>query len=190
MEKRMEERNTTEEIIKRHVIFAMTAGAIPLPIADLVAVSAIQYDLIRQLAENYGVDYDSNKGKTLASSLMGAAVARIGSSIIKALPGIGTLLGIGSQVITAGATTYAMGKILESHFSGKGTIDSFNIERVKAEYNELLGKGKEYARSLKKNFSKEDVFETIEKLNQLKESGAISEEEFQKTKERLLKKVG
>ena len=84
----MEEKKNADEIIKMHVIFAMTAGAIPLPMADLVAVSAIQYDMIRQLAELYGADYDSNKGKTLASSMMGAAVARIGSSLIKAIPGV------------------------------------------------------------------------------------------------------
>jgi len=185
----MEEKKSSEEIIKMHVIFAMTAGAIPIPVADLVAVSAIQYDMIRQLADFHGADYDSNKGKTLASSMMGAAVARIGSSIIKAIPGVGTLLGIGSQVITSGATTYAMGKILDSHFSGKGTIDSFNLDSVKVEYNDLLNKGKEYAKNLKQNLKKEDVFVTIEKLSQLKASGAISEEEFQKTKEKLLARI-
>lgn len=185
----MEDKKTTDEIIKMHVIFAMTAGAIPVPMADLVAVSAIQYDMIRQLAESYGADYDSNKGKTLASSLMGAAVARIGSSILKAIPGIGTVLGIGSQVITSGATTYAMGKILDSHFSGKGTLDSFNIDSVKSEYNELLNRGKEYAKDLRQRLKKEDVFITIEKLSQLKASGTITEEEFQKTKERLLARI-
>ncbi len=186
----MEDKKPSDEIIKKHVIFAMTAGAIPIPLADLVAVSAIQYDMIKQLADSYGADYDSNKGKTLASSLMGAAVFRVGSSLIKAIPGVGTALGIGSQVITAGATTYAMGRILDSHFKGNGTVESFNLDSVKAEYNELLKKGKEYAKTVKKNFSREDVFETIEKLNQLKASGAITEEEFQRTKERLLTKIG
>lgn len=186
----MEEKKTADEIIRKHVIFAMTAGAIPLPMADIVAVTAIQYDMIKQLAEFYGADYDSNRGKALASSLAGAAVARIGSSLLKAIPGIGTALGIGSQVITAGATTYAMGSILDSHFQGKGTIDSFNMDSVKAEYNELLGKGKEYAKNLKKSFGREDIFETIEKLSQLKASGAITEEEFRQTKERLLTRIG
>lgn len=186
----MDNKKPSDEIIQKHVIYAMTAGAIPIPLADLVAVSAIQYDMIKQLADNYGADYDSNKGKTLASSLVGAAVVRVGSSLIKAIPGIGTALGIGTQVITAGATTYAMGRILDTHFQGNGTIESFNLDSVKTEYNELLKKGKEYAKTLKKNFSREDVFETIEKLNQLKASGAITEEEFQKTKERLLSRIG
>jgi uncharacterized protein (DUF697 family) len=58
----MEEKKSSEEIIKMHVIFAMTAGAIPIPVADLVAVSAIQYDMIRQLADFHGVDSIQTKG--------------------------------------------------------------------------------------------------------------------------------
>lgn len=185
----MPEDKTIDDIIKTHVIYAMTAGAIPVPVADFVAVSAIQYDLIQKVAEFYKVDYDSNKGKTLATSIAGATVSRMGSSLIKALPGVGTVLGIASQVILSGATTYALGRLFGSHFANNGTLDSLNTDAVKAQYRELVEKGKQYAKDLKKNFSSEDVFSTIEKLKQLKESGAVSEEEFAALKEKLLKKI-
>ena len=42
---------------------------------------------------------------------------------------------------------------------------------------------------MRKKPDKEDIFATIEKLNELKESGAISDEEFEKTKTDLLKKL-
>ncbi len=186
----MEEiKKSSEEIISNHIIFAMTAGAIPVPVADIVAVSAIQYDMIRQLAAFYKIDYDSDRGKTLASSLAGAAVSRLGASAFKAIPGVGTLLGIGSQMVMAGATTYALGKIFEAHFSrGKG-LESLNIESVKGQYRDLLNKGKDYAKELKKTFNRDDVFETISKLKQLKDSGAITDDEFFETKEKLLKKI-
>lgn len=185
-----ENKKNMEDIISTHVIFAMTAGAIPLPVADIVAVSAIQYDMIKQIAEFHKVSYDSNKGKALASSLAGATVSRIGASALKAVPGIGTMLGIGSQMIMAGATTYALGKLFDSQFSRGGSLDNINIDSVKEQYRDLLSKGRNYAKDLKKSFSKNDVFQTIEKLNQLKENGAITEDEFLKTKERLLKKIG
>ena len=184
-----ENKKNIEDIISNHVIFAMTAGAIPVPVMDIVAVSAIQYDLIRQVAEFHNADYDTNKGKTLASSLAGAAVSRIGASALKAIPGVGTILGIGSQMVMAGATTYALGKLFDSHFSGNKSLDNLNLDSLKEQYKDLLNKGKEYARDLKKSFSKEDVLKTIEKLNQLKESGVITEEEFLRTKERLLNKI-
>ena len=185
----MPEEKTIDDIIKTHVIYAMTAGAIPVPIADFVAVSAIQYDLIQKVAEFHKVDYDSNKGKTLATSIAGATAARVGSSLIKALPGVGTLLGIASQVIVSGATTYALGKLFDSHFANNGTLDTLNTDAVKAQYREFVEKGKQYAADLKKSFSKDDVFSTIDKLKQLKDSGAISEAEYESLKEKLLKKV-
>ena len=185
----MENTKKTDNIISRHVIYAMTAGAIPVPVADIVAVSAIQYDMIKQIAEEYKVKYDSEKGKALASSLAGATASRISASFIKAIPGVGTFLGIGSQMLMAGATTYALGRIFDSHFSGNKNLDSINVEAVKKQYREFLEKGKEYAKEIKKNFSRDDVFDTIEKLNQLKSTGAISEEEFRSTKEKLLNKI-
>jgi len=186
MEKKLK---SVEDIVSTHVIFAMTAGAIPVPVADIVAVSAIQYDMIKQIAEFHKADYDADKGKTLASSLAGATVSRIGASALKAIPGVGTLLGIGSQMVMAGASTYALGKLFDSHYSGSRTLDDFNLDSLKSQYNELLSKGKEYAKDLKKSFSKDDVFMTIEKLNQLKNAGAITEDEFRRTKERLLNKI-
>jgi len=185
----MPETKTIDDIIKTHVTYAMTAGAIPVPVADFVAVSAIQYDLIQKVAEFHKVDYDSNKGKTLATSIAGASASRLGASIVKALPGIGTVLGIASQVIISGATTYALGKLFDSHFVNNGTLESLNTEAVKAKYKEYVDKGKEYAKNLKKSFSKDDVLSTIEKLKELKDSGAISEDEFQSLKEKLLNKV-
>lgn len=185
----MPEDKTIDDIIKTHVIYAMTAGAIPVPLADFVAVSAIQYDLIQKVAEFHKVEYDSNKGKTLATSIAGAAAARMGSSLIKALPGVGTVLGIASQVIVSGATTYALGKLFDSHFANNGTLDTLNTDAVKAQYKEFVEKGKQYARDLKNSFSKDDVFSTIDKLKQLKDSGAISEAEYESLKEKLLKKV-
>lgn len=185
----MPENKTIDDIIKTHVIYAMTAGAIPVPVADFVAVSAIQYDLIQKVAEFHKVDYDSNKGKTLATAIAGASATRLGASIVKALPGIGTVLGIASQVIISGATTYALGRLFDSHFANKGTLDNLNIEAMKAKYKEYVDKGREYAKDLKKSFSKDDVVSTIEKLKELKDSGAISEAEFESLKEKLLKKV-
>ena len=185
----MDEPKKPDNIISSHVVYAMTAGALPVPVADIVAVSAIQYDMIKQIAEAYGAAYDSEKGKALASSLAGATVSRIGASFIKAIPGIGTFFGIGSQMLMAGATTYALGRIFNTYFSGNKNLDNFNIDTVKNQYSEFLAKGKEYVRELKKNFTRDDVFDTIEKLSQLNASGAISDDEFRRTKERLLNKI-
>ncbi len=180
---------TIDETIKKHVIFSMTAGAIPIPLVDLAAVTAIQLDLIKDIAELYDIPYDKNQGKSIASALAGASFARFGASIIKSIPGIGTLAGLASQVILSGASTYALGKIFESHFSADGNLFTLDTDAVKGKYKEYLQKGKDFAAGLRKDGEDEDVLATIEKLQKLKESGAITEEEYQKTKKELLKKV-
>jgi len=180
---------TTDEIIKSHIIFSITAGAIPIPLIDIASVTAIQIDLLKQLAKFYSIEYDEHKGKSFASSLAGATFARIGASLIKAIPGVGTLLGLGSQAILSGASTYALGKIFDSHFSENGDFNNFNLDSMKEQYQKLIQSGKDVAKDIKNNLKNDDVYETIEKLNELKEKGALSETEYQKTKEKLLKKI-
>ncbi len=195
----MEETPKTEEqpikegnidsIIKKHIAFSITAGAIPIPLVDFVAITAIQLDMLKQISDFYGVRFDRNEGKSLASSMIGVSIAKIGASFIKAIPGVGTVAGIGAQVILAGASTYALGKVFELHFANEGTLANFDPKKMKKEYDGFLAKGKGIAKKMKEDSTQEDVFNTIEKLKQLHESGAITEEDFEKTKKKLLEKI-
>lgn len=179
-----------QEIINNHIVFSMIAGAIPVPLADIAAVTAIQLDMIKQIAKHRSIDYDENTGKSFASSLAGATFAKIGASLIKSIPGIGTILGIGTQVVLSGASTYALGNIFDNHFSQGGTLLNFNTDKVKTKYNELLDRGKKMARKLKKELKKDDTYRTLEKLKALKENGSITEQEYETTKKKLLDRIG
>ncbi len=189
MEQQGQGNATTDKIITNHVIFSMTAGAIPLPLVDVTAVTVIQLDMIKQLANHYGAQYDQDSGKSLVSSLVGATLARMGASAVKMIPGIGTVLGISTQVLLSGASTYALGKIFDGHFSNRGSIFDLNANDVKAKYEELLQKGKDVVQGLKKEKKDEDIPATIAKLKELRESGAITEAEFEATKKKLLEKM-
>ena len=86
-------------IINEHATFSLIGGAIPIPIVDLVAVTAIQLDMLQKLAELYEVNFNSERGKFLVSALIGStlgtSIGRVGASAVKGIPGIGTILGIG-----------------------------------------------------------------------------------------------
>ena len=189
MEKKGKMKKSVDEIIKRHVIYSMTAGAIPIPIADFIAISAIQLDMIRQIAEFHSANYDADQGKSLASSIAGTSLAKIGASLVKGIPGIGTAAGISAQIILAGASSYALGKVFDAHFSGSKSLDDFNLDGMKKKYRHMMGKGKEFAKNLKSAMKQDDVFETIEKLKKLKDNGSITKEDFERTKKELLRKV-
>jgi uncharacterized protein (DUF697 family) len=189
----MEKAEDVEKLIRRHVGFAMAAGAIPIPLVDIVAVTAIQLDLMKELAHQYNVDYSRERGKVLATALIGTTVGnllgRAGASAIKAIPGIGTILGIGSMAVLAGASTFALGKIFEHHFKGGGTLFDFDVEAMKDKFRDFFKRGKTVAEEIRRNPKREDIVETIAKLQELKNSGAITEKEYESTKKELLAKL-
>ena len=189
----MENTEDVEKLIRRHVGFAMVAGAIPIPLVDIAAVTAIQLDLIKELAKQYEVDYSRERGKVIAATLIGTTVGnligRLGASAIKAIPGVGTVLGIGSMAVFAGASTFALGKVFEHHFKEGGNLFDFDVDAMKEKFKDFFKRGKTVAEEIRKNPNREDIVETISKLQELKNSGAITEEEFEKTKKELLAKL-
>ncbi len=179
----------TEKVIKQHVVWSIGAGLVPVPIVDFVAVSAIQVDLIRQLCTLHGVSYSEATGKTWVGALTGGAVARIGASAIKAIPGIGSLLGGLSMSIASGASTWAVGQVVEAHLASGGTMTNFNVEAARQKYAAEYERGKQVAKEASENKAAGDVFEKLEKLGKLKASGVITEAEFEAKKKELLEKV-
>ncbi|MCU0702327.1 MAG: DUF697 domain-containing protein [Myxococcaceae bacterium] len=120
---------SADSVIRQHVYWSVGAGLVPVPIADFVAVTAVQLDLIRQLCTLYGVSYEEGTGKVWVGALTGGAVARLGASAIKAIPGIGSILGAVSMSIASGASTYAVGQVVKSHLMGGGTMANLDVER-------------------------------------------------------------
>jgi len=182
-----------DSIISTHLGFAMAAGAIPVPYVDIIAVTAVQVDMLQQLANLYEIDFNNERGKSLISALIGSSIGstlgRIGASAVKSIPGIGTILGIGSQVILSGAATFAVGKIFQSHFQSNGNLFNFNLEVMKEKFDEFLNIGKKVAEDKQKESSEDDIFATIEKLKGLMDKGIISKDEFEKSKKELLQKI-
>ncbi|MCC6723873.1 MAG: DUF697 domain-containing protein [Saprospiraceae bacterium] len=140
-----------ETVVRNHVMFSMGAGAIPVPVADVLAVSASQLDMIRQLCKVYDVDFSETQGKAIVSSLTTSTLARIGArSLLKFVPVVGPIIGGVVNAAMAGASTYALGQVFKAHFNTGGTILDFDPDRLKKMYNEQFEKGKKVAEELKK----------------------------------------
>jgi uncharacterized protein (DUF697 family) len=187
----MSQHTQAESIIRSHVIWAMGGGLIPIPLVDFAAVTAIQLEMLQQLAHLYGVDYSRSMGKTFVSALTGTTLARIGASFLKAVPGIGTIIGGTSMALTSGASTYAVGQVAISHFAGGGSLSSFVEEQVKAVYDSAFEQGKSYVSDLEEEQGDEaaKIYQALEKLGQLKEQGILTDEEFQAKKQELLARL-
>lgn len=186
----MSKRQQADTIVRSHVVWSLGAGLIPLPLFDLAAVTAIQLDMLKQLADLYEAAYEGSEGKAFVSALTGSTFAKIGASLIKAIPGLGTLLGGISMSALSGASTYAVGQVVITHLEGGGRFLDVDLDSVKKAYNEAFEQGKKVVEDLKgQEKTGQDIYTALEKLGQLKEKGVITAEEFEAQKKKLLEKL-
>ncbi len=165
-----------ETIIHNHVIWSMGAGLIPVLVADIFAVSALQLDMIRQLCRVYDVSFSETQGKAIVTSLTSSALARMtAGSIIKLLPIGGSIIGGITVSVFAGASTYALGQVFKKHFESGGTFLDFDPARLKKLYKEQFEKGKKVAEQLRKDEKARKEAEAAER--QAQEAAAQKTEE-------------
>ena len=186
----LKKRHEADKVVRKHVLYAMAAGLVPVPLIDIAAVTAVQIDMLRQIATVYGADYDASRGKAFASALAGSTFARIGASVVKTLPGIGTLVGGVSMSVLSGASTYAVGTVAIGVFESGGDLVSANLDAAKQAYLQQFEEGKQFISSLRQEGKEsQDVFQALEKLSELKQKDIISEEDFQAQKQKLLDRL-
>ena len=172
-----------EKVVKTHVLWSLGAGLMPVPLFDIVAVTAIQIDMLRQLAAEYKVDFSASTGKTFVTALTGGTFARIAASAIKAIPGVGSVVGGISMSVMSGASTYAVGQVARSYFVAGVDLSMVDVGEAKKAYTEEFERGKQVVSDLEKEKQPESdtyraAFEAIASLEKLMEGGLVTREEF------------
>lgn len=156
-------RKLAEKTVRRHMYGAFCAGLVPIPIMDIAALTAVQLNLVRKLTSVYGVPFSKNTVKNIVSSLLaGALPTFVGpylASMLKAIPFLGTGLGLATVPFVAVAATYAVGHIFIGHFESGGTLLTFNTEKAKELFVELFKHGMKQAAEMKHQPLNEDVAE-------------------------------
>jgi uncharacterized protein (DUF697 family) len=122
------------QVVDRFSLYSGAAGLIPVPVVDVAAVGGVQLQMLRRLSEIYGVPFSENRGKSIIASLAGAVIpastatttAMGVGSLLKGLPGIGTVIGAISMPVFSAGATYVIGKIFIQHFASGGTLLDFN----------------------------------------------------------------
>lgn len=131
------------KLVDRFATWAGVAGFLPIPVVDMVAVGALQLQMLRRLSQIYDVPFSDNKGKSLIASLLGAIIPTSSSmgasSVLKAIPVLGTAVAAFVTPVLAAGATYAIGKTFIQHFRSGGTLLDFKPP----EYREFLNAQKE-----------------------------------------------
>lgn len=190
-----EKQTKASEIIRNHVGFSLGAALIPLPGADLLAVSGVQLNMLRQLAKLYNVSFFDTLGKNIVSAIVGGSAARLGASLVKAIPGVGTIIGELSMPILSGASTWALGRTVANHFHRGGTLEDLDLTKARKSYETEMDEGKKVAQDMRQadppaaKSESDETIDKIKKLADMKDAGILSEEEFKQLKERLLSQI-
>jgi uncharacterized protein (DUF697 family) len=122
------------ELVDRFSLWSGAAGLVPLPLVDVFAVGGVQLYMLRRLSEIYGVPFSENRGKSIIASLAGSLLPASAAtstaitigSLVKAIPGVGTVIGVFTMPAFSAAATYAIGKVFIQHFASGGTLLDFN----------------------------------------------------------------
>ena len=129
------------EIIERYTYWAAGFGFIPIPLADIAAVTGTQVRLVSELAKIYEIQFSSERVRAIIGSLLGGVlpVAISGGSIgsaVKAVPVIGSIVGFALVPALAAATTQAVGRVYLHHFEAGGTLLDFDPDKLRSHFEE------------------------------------------------------
>ena len=94
---------------------AASAGAVPIPVLDLVLLSGIQSRMIYHLAKLYGQPMDAKRFLEIGGGMGLGALTRQATrmtvvELLKLIPFVGTVMGAVAGGALAWASTYALGK--------------------------------------------------------------------------------
>ncbi len=195
-----DQREQADAIIKKHVLFSMGGGLIPIPLVDIAAVTALQVSMLEQLADVYDIGFNRSIGKSFIGGLTGSLAAKLGASLIKIIPGVGSLIGGVAMSAMSGASTYAVGQVAIIQFESEGTLEDIDLDEAKEAYDVAFEEGKEVVEEMEKEKAKEeetaeqwetpdDVLQALEKLGELKEKGILTDAEFKAQKKKLLDRL-
>jgi len=137
------ESHDSEATIKKYMYWSMGAGLIPIPAIDVAAVTAIQLNMVAELAREHRQDFSREAGRTFIAALvcgsLPAVMAGPFAQLLKAIPLIGQTAGALAMPALAGASTYAVGKVFVQHFESGRTFSDFDPEAARGQYVEHLG---------------------------------------------------
>ena len=118
-------------IVERYANYSAIGGAIPIPLANAAAITALLVRMVKSLSELYGVPFERNRTRSIIISLMGGALptgfATIATSTLTyVVPGL-NLIGLAVSSVTSGAYARSIGQLFIEHFENGATVDFRSI---------------------------------------------------------------
>lgn len=119
------QRLAADALIRKYVLASMGVGLVPVPLVDLVAVTAMEVKLITDMATIYEFPVPH---RLVALKLLVSVVGSAGSvyvaakmgTLVKTSPGVGHALHASLFALSGGVAVYAVGKLFQKHYESGG----------------------------------------------------------------------
>ena len=114
-------------IVERYANLSAVGGAIPIPLANAAAITALMVRMVKSLSRLYDVPFERNRTRSIVIALMGGALpmgfATIATSTITLfVPGL-NLMGLAISSVTSGAYARSIGQLFIEHFENGASLD-------------------------------------------------------------------
>ncbi len=196
------------DLITHNVILAMGTAIIPIPMADIIALTTLQVRMLKELCDLYERPYSKHVAQNIITAVAGNSLARMGASLLKTIPGFGTIIGGVSAVILSGASTYAMGRVFVHNLEAGKALEDIDLDEAQELYQTEFETGKELASQLEKEtdipsaakdlenmddantaIKKLEILALIKEMSLLHADGILTDEEFSAKKQELLEQI-
>lgn len=113
-------------IVERFANYSAVGGAIPVPVANAAALTALLVRMVQRLSKLYGVPFEKNRTRAVIIGLMGGALptgfATIATSVVTSfVPGY-NLLGLAVSSVTSSAYARSIGQLYIEHFENDAAV--------------------------------------------------------------------
>lgn len=173
-----EKREASKDVIQVCAAAAAAVTVQPFPFVDTALLIPIQIGMVQAVGRVHGYRLDKKSVLEMLSTFGASLVAQnVIMAAAKFVPFLGWLVSISM----AYALTYAIGEVSHYYFeSGRGV----STDELRSRFNQIYKEKKaEKERAHKGNSTLKDK---LEQLKQAKESGILTEEEFERKKQEIL----
>jgi uncharacterized protein (DUF697 family) len=127
--------------------WATVAGFVPVPVIDILSISATQAKMVHSLCQIYDKRFEREALASVISGLVGGSLtglvsATLAFTLIKNIPLVGSTFSALTQPAVAFGATYALGAVLIQHFENDREMSDLSVKEVEQYFLDQFKKGK------------------------------------------------
>ena len=134
-------------IVAQHAVWSTAGGLIPLPYANVLAISGAQVAMVVALCRHYGHAYTKEAVTSVVAAIVGttapyALSAGLTSLVFRSMPVVGSVFGLATMAGLSNLSTRTLGKLFIEHFEDGNDLDNLDTDEMSRRYKGKNAKDK------------------------------------------------